>query len=574
MYIKNIKISKFRAFQTATKIDFSNHINIITGLNGIGKSTILALLTNSSELKAKDCGVKPYLKQNFRGDFSDVIQYDPKTDDITGLKKDDKPTATIEFSKSVNGDSNILTYRASLSTKNLTKDTYTKYQKSPDTDDTIEFPDLFEKKTKQYKIPRFRFLATHSDGTRGKVSWPTIYLGLSRVYPNGENTESKSKKLENDKYTQQMFSDHITIMNEEYLLSDEISAQIVTGDNSSKIGTGLSTKTYGPLANSSGQDNLSQILLAIQSFCRLKDILGDNYNGGLLAIDEIDATLHPAAQNKLLEYLLKKSIDLNLQIIMTSHSLSLIEHSQKMKNNDIRLIEIDHLPSPNQNDLEIIYDPPITRYKNVLSNKMGSLVHNHPKVKAITEDETARYFIEKIITQFTSANSFKSIRELELLDTNMGWPNIIKLINSDIDYYSTLISILDADVTENKIDTLNPEIIRVTHLNQENGVLFTLPGTKSIEETIYDYTFNNDNSKLWSDPKLREQNITQPLMRKSSEHFINENGIFNFKKWYLANRPFADIVLTYYLDDNKEEFTDWIKKINSAVEKLLKNLSN
>ncbi len=75
------------------------------------------------------------------------------------------------------------------------------------------------------------------------------------------------------------------------------------GETDKKSGIGISTDYYDYLTNSSGQDNLGQILLALLSFRKLKEEQGDSWNGGILLIDEIDATLHPAAQSKLITLL-------------------------------------------------------------------------------------------------------------------------------------------------------------------------------------------------------------------------------------------------------------------------------
>ncbi|KAA8788083.1 ATP-binding protein, partial [Lactobacillus crispatus] len=76
-----------------------------------------------------------------------------------------------------------------------------------------------------------------------------------------------------------------------------------------------------------------QIIEAVLSFEMLKKQLGKSYIGGILAIDEIDATLHPAAQNRLIDWLLKKSKELKLQIVFTTHSLTLLEHLSHIQKN-------------------------------------------------------------------------------------------------------------------------------------------------------------------------------------------------------------------------------------------------
>lgn len=57
----------------------------------------------------------------------------------------------------------------------------------------------------------------------------------------------------------------------------------------------------------------------------LKEKYPDDYKGGILAIDELDATMYPASQKELLAVLRKYSSRLNLQVFFTTHSLSLLE---------------------------------------------------------------------------------------------------------------------------------------------------------------------------------------------------------------------------------------------------------
>src|SRR5690606_29768781 len=88
---------------------------------------------------------------------------------------------------------------------------------------------------------------------------------------------------------------------------------------------GVNTDFYDWKMNSAGQDNIGKILLAILSFKRLKATHDAAYKGGILAIDELDATLYPASQIKLIEALRKFASNLNIQIIFTTHSLSIME---------------------------------------------------------------------------------------------------------------------------------------------------------------------------------------------------------------------------------------------------------
>jgi hypothetical protein len=149
-----------------------------------------------------------------------------------------------------------------------------------------------------------------------------IYLGLNRLWPlaiakdcrfSGDSLSEENKKWYVEKYN-------------DILCLDE------RGNNAKFMDTVEKRKFITPHSSnydgescSAGQDNLSQILTAILSFRGLRNTLGDQYLGGMLLIDELDATLHAFAQAKLLELLCHESDELDLQIVATSHSLSLIE---------------------------------------------------------------------------------------------------------------------------------------------------------------------------------------------------------------------------------------------------------
>lgn len=70
-----------------------------------------------------------------------------------------------------------------------------------------------------------------------------------------------------------------------------------------------------------GQDNLGKIILALFSFKRLHDKYPRQYKGGILAIDEMDATMYPASQVELLKILRRYASKLNLQILFTANNL-------------------------------------------------------------------------------------------------------------------------------------------------------------------------------------------------------------------------------------------------------------
>src|SRR5699024_6611953 len=85
---------------------------------------------------------------------------------------------------------------------------------------------------------------------------------------------------------------------------------------------------------SAGQDNIGIILSSIYSFKQLKNDLGDEYTGGLLLIDELDATLYPGAQKELIKFMKTESKKLNLQIVFTTHSIHIVDEMYSQRNSD------------------------------------------------------------------------------------------------------------------------------------------------------------------------------------------------------------------------------------------------
>ena len=77
-----IKINRFRAIENET-FNLGQYVTMFAGWNATGKSTILALMANSTELK-KHQGLT-YNGKQFRAEFSEILkgslQFDPSESD-------------------------------------------------------------------------------------------------------------------------------------------------------------------------------------------------------------------------------------------------------------------------------------------------------------------------------------------------------------------------------------------------------------------------------------------------------------------------------------------------------------
>ena len=96
MKIKSISFGDipFRMFRNLT-INISERLTVIAGHNGIGKSTLLGLIANGSELKSSEG--KTLLKRSFQAQLHELFYLDIERDYVK--KTADKPYFTLTYSQ-------------------------------------------------------------------------------------------------------------------------------------------------------------------------------------------------------------------------------------------------------------------------------------------------------------------------------------------------------------------------------------------------------------------------------------------------------------------------------------------
>lgn len=431
--LKRVIIHNFRCFKDQT-FELGKRITVISGHNATGKSTLLGLFGHSCELKAKDG--KPILHKYFRTEFSEIFKASPDKDRYKG-------------------------YWASLFFEPVIENSFMKYRST------------------WQKGNRFRIISTRFSYDSNKMinerkyEIPSLYLGLSRLYPLGESegiiTKKKEITFKNDDEKNWYITKYCNILN----LNDNIESFInVDVEATKKRFFCVNTDKYDYLCNSAGQDNLGQILTAVLSFKRLKSSLTP-WPGGLLLIDEVDATLHPSAQNKLFDLLFEMSRELDIQIIFTTHSLSLLSYiySRIESNSEYRTnVNIIYLTTANI-ELEVITNP----HWDVIYNDMQitSLFDNNEKISVYTEDAEAIWFLKKALT----FKDFPAINRINFIEVDNSYTQLLKYRREDPKYFSKVIIVLDSDVKDSEIDPDFKNVIK-------------LPGNRSIEEMIYNFLLN------------------------------------------------------------------------------------
>ena len=316
------------------------------------------------------------------------------------------------------------------------------------------------------------------------------------------------------------------------------------GETDKKSGIGVSTDHYDYLTNSSGQDNLGQILLALLSFRKLKEEQGNSWQGGVLLIDEIDATLHPAAQSKLINLLTQEARSNQIQIVVTTHSLSFLRDICKQtayNNHDDAVnnkVELYYLTNANRK-LEIKRNPPFTEIESDLM--IISAVQNSNKIKLYSEDAEARWFLKYLVQDY--------LVYVDELDITIGCDQLINLYGADLQYFGNTLIVFDGDVTEKQLSKI-PKTMR-----DNLGNILKLPGEKSPEEMLYEYLLSlGSDHNFWSGGAQRV-GFTWDYFNEhgpKSDDYKQEKDREKYKKWFIDHRQFFEStkLMEFWKKDN------------------------
>lgn len=509
--ITTIEAIKFRVFESKS-FKIGERITAISGRNATGKSTLLAMIGNSCKLNYSK--MKPLNTKNFTAEFSEILK------------------GSLAFDKTGLGT----VYTVNFDEYNETQRDYRDFR--------ISWAD---NKTRFRVIPDYTYIDKNGveKKSAAKKDYPCIYLGLSRLYPVGESEDDiEHQKIDLGPDKEWYIDNYKKIL----LIKDDILSinRVLISDTNTKKGVGIDTEHYDYITNSAGQDNIGQILLAILSFKRLKDSAGPTYNGGILLIDEVEATLHNHAQAKLMEFFNKMSKELNLQIVFTTHSELILKKYTALVayNNEVGLNTYEIIYLNNANGvLDVISNPDYEQIVYDLNVTDSTKLKN--KIVIYSEDQETRWFAEKLLTKYKM--------HLQFIKIEMGCSNLLQLDSKDPTYFSRILFIFDGDVTENDFKHFHTP-------NKCNKLI--LPGGMPPEEVIYTYLTNlKPDHTLWEN--LSKHGISKDSLKENgpnSNHYNGKQRDKN-KKWF---RDYKEIF------DNENIIESWMSDNNDKSEKFIK----
>ena len=541
--VSKLKVTKFRNFTPGSVYNIGPCITLIAGINGTSKSTLLGMIAQPlgfPHVKSKE-GNKG--KSVYTRAYDNVDLYSYKT------------LANSPFKASY---SDVFRMSRKYDTKH--EHEYNLYLEGDGIDDSSNIINdgliIRSEGRKDQKNNNLRFVTnTLKRGSGwGNFPHPVIYLGLERLRPlstlHKKDIIVQSQLSVNE---QQIWSDiykYVMISNGNEKIFPE---SLETGNNFKKTYLSVETTYFDGESASAGQDNLGQIITAIISFYRLKKQLGDSYQGGMLLIDEFDATLHPIAQLLLLEKFIAYAKKLNLQIVSTTHSLTVIEHAlQKCKDNVILL----YLQKQGQKIIPqngVDYDFVLSDLANISKKaKLKPL----PKTTVLFEDSIGRSFFEQITGNIFKQyiETYSAIDNRDLCLSNGVLKNIAEhLAPKKIPAFSNIIFVLDPDSghlsnskTPNLLVLPGPhktqwcieKIINLFLLNlQQDDELWAALGL-SFSQCMARYN-NIENDPTYPKEQEKKKQYKNWFLEQLNNGNFGKNGTIIFRLWGLRNKEFC-----------------------------------
>lgn len=570
------------------EIDISPRITVIAGHNGIGKSTILGIIANGSEFKGSR-NQKTILNKNFRSDFSEIFFLDyqgdferePQASSAKLIYEADDVILTKNCTvtaghKRIVSKKNYKPFLKKVNPKDLTekqkKDLDDRNQKNPDDSYFYVYRVRLIPRTKDIQSPEGKDNTNGLMANAAKLEIPTLYLGMSRVYPIGEFADHsiirKKTNIEDgiSDFIKKFFNDVIPYDSNE---DGKLYSHSFSETNKQSLVPELD---HSSLTISLGQDSLSSIATAFASFKALKDVMQDTYPGGILIIDEIEAGLHPKAQLKLMSVVRNHARHLKLQVIVTSHSLTIIkdvlDNSSQVMNNPNKLCDsVVYLMDTRIPRL--MEDPTYSKIKADMLLERTILEDTSDRIKVYFEDDEAKYFFEKLLEfKGISSNSIDFGSKFETISLKVGCEVLIKLVQVD-NYFNKAVLIADNDVASKQS---NRSII-----NRYRN-LCCLPCSKDINANSPSYLRNPEMliykfiEKRLKDPQTYHAFWNNARMYTTdyiSEHIINLSANQQqdrncMKKWFNNNKN---------IFDELHVMQQWCEENNEAVDKFFTELS-
>lgn len=480
---KSLILNSFRNFKEV-EIRLGNKITLISGQNGVGKSNILSLIASGSGLSQK-----AVLGSNFQPEFNEFFNIDP-SEDYNNYELYIEYTCEGKYALGKK-----LTFKDDTSTNRGIRI----IPRTTNYFSRIKQGDAENAAKNDYGV-----------GGAARVGIPTIYLSLSRLYPLGENREKvKVKKIRSNNVlnrvdVREKFKTWYNTVIPNAIKDDE-TVKVIEKKACPRESMHMNINNTPTLSQSIGQDNVGNIISALVDIYLLS--LKPEYAGALLCIDEIDVSLHPDTQINMLNLLDYLSDKYNIQIVVSSHSLTFIKELLKKEHMYSDSYKIAYIKNP-----MAPYVSGQKSYDLLKADMFGNLNFMKPKVRTYFEDKVGQTLFDIFMDAYR-------------------------------DIYADIAKDPEGQILRNAPDNyknLNSSILEVKEINDIREYLNEIPVGLGCEELLKlntaDKFFNRVIIVLDGDSRLKNSNQKPKIKDFLDKEYVPEIELSDGKKEKLNTR--------------------------------------
>lgn len=504
MIIESIEVEKFRAIENLS-LNIGKHITAIAGRNATLKTTLLGMLGQPFTISSGHpmYGCTTIDGYNFKSQFKEKFKISEDFDHCG------EHIWTLKF-----------------------------YKRGYYNDDEIKMISIRRPTKANPNDIRFWNAKSKAKGT-GYVQLPVYYLSLGRLFPIGETGKTENIDIqltsEENNYFVKMYKELLSIQESNNAVATMEKA------NTKRTFVGINDSTHDVFTNSAGESNIGKIILAILSFKRLKEKYRKDYKGGILLIDELDATLYGYSQKKLAAFLYESSKKINIQIIFTTHSPMILQEVNNLQRKEIRRMQeqgIDITTIPYNYESEIIYLEShyvgevgecrrMIKGRNIRKSlELKEIIDDinmqpsvaKQSVNIYLEDKRAQHFLLYLLSQnleYTFENYFN------IVDVDLGFNNYLHLHKKKVPEFLNSLIVLDKDVKKKASRT------DLNYVDNNTSNILFLPD--DVEEGMF---------KILKDPiryskfESTISDIRMPYEICFKDWPENEYETIEYKKWF------------------------------------------
>lgn len=504
-----IEIEKFRSLADQSLV-LGERITVLSGRNGTMKTSLMGLLAHPFTSEAKDVFGK-----NLKTTLSEVFKFSPEFD------KDD-----YKYKLVLRTDQNE-TLSESVSIYYVAKGTN-----------------------------RHRVVVSGAEKGDGNFLYNTSFLNLKRLFPLVDTKAAPASDVSFTLTTSEKAD--LKDFYETVFPSTEYKEFVPLHQKDLKTTFALAGAgaKYDWHSISSGEDNLGAIFNRLLGFQR--SLAKNQKTGnGILCIDEFESSLHPVAQLHLFDYLRKWSAKYKVQIVISTHSLHLIQylylkHAQDLSAGRIIVNFISKSGAADGN-YPILQNPAYELAYKELTLSSASKVIEARKIKVFCEDEYAVHFAKRLIKRqdILRALDFHSSVNPASGSPGTSWTSLRSLCNICIQFpllVAGSLALFDADVGTS-------ELAKIKH----SDLYLVLPdaGGLAIERRIVAYVvgLKNDDKFFVKFDKEREAFLAEfkaaGIKSLSLDDIVDEKKtpIDKCKGWADADKASFKKYITFYCDD-------------------------